>query len=94
MLEGREREHEIDEALAMGDDIIVNVLWECGMYKFFMCLNMQSPPLLLQHFVDMWDLHVGYFMVGDQILLLEIEDVYFLTRLSRRGVTTVLDGSR
>lgn len=40
-----------------------------------MCLNMWSQPLLLQHLVVMWDPDVGHFMVGDQILQLEIEDI-------------------
>lgn len=46
--------------------------------------------MLLQRLVDMWDPDVGHFMVGDQILHLEIEDVYFITRLSHRGVRVVL----
>ena len=73
---------------------MVKVLWECGMYKFFMCPNMQSHPVLLQLLVDMWDPDAGYFMVGNQILWLEIEDVYFLTELSRRGATVVLARGR
>lgn len=69
----------------------MNVLHECDLYKFFLCLNMQSQPLLLQHLVDMWDPNVGHFIVGDQILRLEIDDIYFLTRFFRRGATVVLD---
>ena len=38
----------------------------------------------------MWDPDAGHFMVGDQIFRLEIEDIYFLIRLSRRGATIVL----
>lgn len=59
-----------------------------------MCLNMRSQPLLLQHLVDMWDLDAGNSMVGDDILWLEIEDIYFLTGLSHRGVTMGLDGGQ
>lgn len=73
---------------------MVNVLYECGLYKLFLCLNMRSQPLLLQHLVDMWDPNAGHFMVGDQILRLEIEDIYFLTGLSQRGATLVLVGGR
>ena len=38
----------------------------------------------------MWDTDGGHFMIGDQILLLEFEDVYFLKGLSHRRVTVVL----
>ena len=55
-----------------------------------MCLNMQSHPALLQCLVDMWHPNVAHFMVGDQILWLEIEDEYFLTGFSHRGATIVL----
>lgn len=55
-----------------------------------MCLNMWSQPLLLQHLVDMRELDVGRFMVGDQILRLEIEDLYLLTGFYSRGETMVL----
>lgn len=50
--------------------------------------------MLLEHLVDMWHLDAGHFMVGDQIFFLDIEDVYFLTRLSYRGAMVVLDGGR
>lgn len=33
-------------------------------------------------------------MVGDQILLLDIEDIYFLIGFSQRGATMVLDRGR
>ena len=94
MLEWWEKEHELDDALALNDDVTVNVLRECSLYKFFFCLNMRSQPLLLQHLVDMWDRDAGHFMVGDQILQLEIEDIYFLTELSWRGAMMVLDEER
>ena len=42
MLEWQEREHELDDALALNNDVAVNVLREYGLYKFFMCQNMQS----------------------------------------------------
>ena len=72
----------------------MNVLGERGLYKFFMCLNMRSQPLLLQHLVDMWDPDAGHSMVDDNILRLELEDIYFLTSWSHRGVTVVLAGFR
>ena len=89
-MELREWENDINDASTLNDDVMVNVLCESILYKFFLCPNMRSQPLLLQHLVDMWDIDVGNFMVGDQILWLEIEDIYFLTRLSWRGEITLL----
>ena len=83
-------EHDLNDALALNDDVTVNVLHECGLHKLFLCLNMRSQPLLLQQLVDMWDQDAGDFMVGDQILRLEIEDIYFLTWLSQIGAMEVL----
>ena len=90
MLEWKENENELDEALVLNDNVTMNVLHEFGLYKFFFCLNMRSQLLLLQHLVDMWDPDVGKFLVGDQTLQLEIEEISFLTRLSQRGATMVL----
>ena len=92
MLEWREREHEKQDALEIVDDVTLNVLWDCGLYKCFMCPNMRSQPILLRRLVDMWDLDAGHFKVGDQILWVEIEDIYFLTGLSHRGAMMVLGG--
>lgn len=36
-----------------------------------------------------WDADSQVFMVGDQELTLELEDIYFITGLSRRGVTAM-----
>lgn len=77
MLEWQEREHEQDDALALGNDIMMNALRECGIYKFFMCPNMHSHPMLLQPLVDMWDVEAGHFMVGDQFFCLEMKYFYF-----------------
>ena len=40
MLEWREQEHEFNFSLALNDDVTLNVLCECALYKLFLCLNM------------------------------------------------------
>ena len=35
--------------------------------------------------VAMWEPNSQIFLIGDQLLDIEIDDIYFLTRLSRRG---------
>ena len=41
----------------------------------------------------MWNLEQQYFEVGAHILTVEVEDIYFLTGLSRRGAPISLTGS-
>ena len=42
--------------------------------------------------LGMWDLDSQRFMVGDQELDIEVEDIYFLTRLCRRGESVYFGG--
>ena len=42
----------------------------------------------------MWNPEQQYFEVGAQILTVEVEDIYFLTGLSRRGAHISLTSSR
>ena len=49
---------------------------------------------LLEYIIDMWDIEQGHFVVGVHILPIEIEDIYFLTGLSRRGRPMVLSKAR
>ena len=41
----------------------------------------------------MWNLEQQYFKVGAHILTVEVEDIYFLNGLSRRGAPISLTGS-
>ena len=41
----------------------------------------------------MWNPEQQYFKVGAHILIVEVEDIYFLTRLSRQGAPISLTGS-
>ena len=56
-----------------------------GLLKFFMCPGLQAQPLLLQWMVAMWEPDSQRFLVSDQLLDIEIDDIYFLTRLSHQG---------
>ena len=42
----------------------------------------------------MWDTDEQAFKLRDQVLELDIADVYFITKLSRRGPVPILTGSR
>ena len=41
----------------------------------------------------MWNLDQQYFKVGTHVFTIEVEDIYFLTGLSRRGAPISLTGS-
>ena len=55
---------------------------------------MVSHERLLEHILQMWNPEQQYFEVGAHILTVEVEDIYFLTSLSRRGAPISLIGSR
>ena len=42
VIEWHEREHEQDDALTLADDDTIWALRECGLYKFFLFLNMRG----------------------------------------------------
>ena len=55
---------------------------------------MVSNEQLLEHILWMWNPEQQYFEVGAHILTVEVEDIYFLTGLSRWGAPISLTGSR
>ena len=60
---------------------------ECslGMWfdKIFIVQNMRTQVPLLETLIDMWDACNQFFMVGENMLTIEVEDVYFLIELSK-----------
>ena len=42
--------------------------------------------------VGMWVLNSQCFVVGDQVLNIDVDDIYFLTRLSHQGESVYFDG--
>jgi hypothetical protein len=94
MLEWHEKEHEEDDAIARNDSGTISALRDCGLLKFFWMLGMRAQVRLLEYFVHMWDVDQQVFHVGVHTLSLDIEDVYFLTGLSRHGYHASLIGSR
>ena len=92
MLECKEQEHEANDQATLNDHATMVSLRNCGLLKFFMCPSLRAQPLLLQHMVGMWELNSQRFMVGDQALDIEVDDIYFLTGLSRRGESVYFGG--
>ena len=92
MLEWKERENEANDQASLNDHATLVSLRNCGLLKFFMCPGLQVQPLLLQRIVGMWDTGSQRFMVGDQALDIEVDAIYFLTRLSPRGGSVYFGG--
>ena len=81
-MEWREREHEeVDEAVER-DPVAQATLKICGLYKFWALKGMRAQVRLLEMLVGYWDPYSKRFIFDGQPLRIEVEDIYFLTRLS------------
>jgi hypothetical protein len=83
MLEWREREHELEDQIALNDPNTMAALQNCGLEKFFKLSSMRAQVPLLEYLVKMWDPDEQVFKVGVHDISIDIEDIYFLTGLSR-----------
>jgi hypothetical protein len=57
----------------------------CGIYKFLDLKGMRAQVRLLQMIVKFWDSDTKAFNIDGKPLSIEVEDIYFITRLSRWG---------
>jgi hypothetical protein len=94
VLEWREQEHEEDNVNAKNHPPTIDALRDCGLLKYFRISGMKAQVRLLEFLVRMWDPDQQVFNVGSHTLSIDIEDIYFLTGLSRRGYYVSLTGSR
>jgi hypothetical protein len=94
VLEWREREHEKDNANSKNHPPTITALRYCGLLKYFCISGMRAQVRLLEYLVRMWDPDQQVFNVGAHILAIDIEDIYFLTGLSRCGSYFSLADSR
>jgi hypothetical protein len=62
--------------------------------QVFQIEKMKREILLLEHMIGLWDVAEQGFRIGTQLLTIELEDVYFLTDLSKRGVPISFTGQR
>jgi hypothetical protein len=90
---GMQREHEEEDYFIGNDPEIVMALRQCGLLKFFRIQGMRAQLRLLEYLVHMWDVNEQAFCVGVHTLTIDIEDIYFLTGLSRRGSRVSLTGN-
>ena len=85
VLEWREHEHGDIEEAVKADIMAQQVPRACGLYKFWCLGGLRAKPRLLQMLVDYWDLDSESFHIDGMLLSIEIEDIYFIIGLSRRG---------
>ena len=82
VLEWRECEHGKVEEVVRADLMAQQALRACGLYKFWCLGGFRAKPRLLQMLVDYWDLDSESFQTDGMSLTIEVEDIYFITRLS------------
>jgi hypothetical protein len=81
----REREHKEVNELVREDPNAMATLMQCGLLKLFLCPFMWAKPRLLNALVEYWHPDEKEFMLEGYSLVPTVEDIYFLTGLSRRG---------
>ena len=94
VLEWRERDHEEDNTMVGNRPPTIAALRNYGLLKYFRIPGMRDQIRLLEYLVRMWDPDQQVFHVGVHTLSLDIEDIYFLTRLSWHGHYVILTGGR
>ena len=89
----KEHEHELGDSQVTNNPNMVMSLRECGVLKYYIVLGMRAHVHLLDHLTRMWDLEKQHFQVVTHILTIYVEDIYFLTEISRIGSLVSLSGS-
>ena len=94
MVVWKERKHDEKDVAAERNPFCIVALRNCELLKFFQTPSMVSHERLLEHILRMWNPEHLYLEVGAHILTVEVEDIYFLTGLSRRGAPISITGFR
>ena len=81
-MEGEEH-GDVEEAV-QGDLMAQQALRACSLYTFWCLGSLRAKPRLLQMLVDYWDPDSESFHIDRMSLTIELEDIYFITILSRR----------
>lgn len=85
VLTWREREHDIQDVIATNYPGIIQALTNCGLLKYFWILSMRAQTDMFQYLVRTWDVQGHHFRIGEHIVTINIEDIYFWIGLSWRG---------
>ena len=85
MLSWQEQEHEDVDLAAINHQPSIDALKACKLFKFWAIPGMRAQVDFLQWLVDKWNIQNQCFIIGGHQLKIELEDIYFLTGLSKRG---------
>jgi hypothetical protein len=94
MIKWKEREHELNDVASLQSPRSRAALRNCGLLKFFKMQKMKKEILLLEYMIGLWNTRSRGSKLGHKLLTIELEDVYFLTGLSKRGALVILSGQR
>ena len=72
---------------------MVHALQQSGLLKFFCTSPMRSNFRLLEFLINYRDHDLGAFDLQGEILEITLEDIYFISSLSRRGAPVNLEGT-
>ena len=92
VLECMEGEHEDMDRNALHDSPTMHALWQCGLLKFFCTSPMRANVRLLEYLIIHWDNGLGTFDLQGEIFEIDLEYIYFIMRLSPRGIPMSLKG--
>jgi hypothetical protein len=78
---------QLRDTVAIEDPGVHATLATCGLLNFFECPLIWEQEYLLQFLIQMWSPELHCFLVrGEQIPIIAMEDIYFLTGLLFRGM--------
>lgn len=87
-----EREHEEQDMVSLNDLSTIEALRDFGLLKYFRFSGMRQQLELFQFLVHSWDLAGQAFHIGNKVVTILINVVYFLRGLSRCGSQISLSG--
>ena len=90
----KEKKHDNHDSLIEGNVGCIASLRVCVLLKFFCTPSMISHEHLLERILRMWNPEQQYFEAGAHVLNIEVEDIYFLKGLCRRGAHVSLTSPR
>jgi len=90
MIEWKERAHEFDDIATLQDPQAREALRNCVSLKYFKLQNMWKEFLLLEYLTRLWDNDKKAFRIGPHMLEIDMDDMYFLIGLLRRGAPILL----
>lgn len=94
VLQWKEREHDQEDTLALANEDCMEALRACRLKKSFLLSYLRAQTELLRYLINLWDEQDQVFRIWDQLMELDVSNVYFITGLSRRGPVPLLTGSR